>query len=225
MCGNRTRIRTGINTMMMTTTTIAPRTATIERITKETQIKMTVALDPTPEFTSYLGTSVPFLNHMLNTIVCHGGIGIHVEAVGDIDVDPHHLIEDVGIVLGQAIVKALGGSFGGIQRAGCFQFPMDGTLANVALDICGRGNLVWQMPPFESALVGSVDPRLFKEFFKGVVDGLAVTLHMLVPYRDNDHHVVEALFKAFARALRLALTPLADGRMVSTKGTLEAPKV
>jgi imidazoleglycerol-phosphate dehydratase len=201
------------------------RTATIERITKETQIKLTLALDPSPSFENKLGTSLPFLNHMLNTLVCHGGLGIHVEAVGDIDVDPHHLIEDVGIVLGQAIVKALGGSFGGIQRAGCFSFPMDGTLASVALDVCGRGNLVWHVPAFESALVGAVDPRLFKEFFKGVVDGLALSLHVNVPYRDNDHHVVEAIFKAFARALRLALTPLEDGRMVSTKGTLEAPKV
>ena len=201
------------------------RTATIERITKETQIKLTLALDPSASFENNLGTSLPFLNHMLNTLVCHGGLGIHVEAVGDIDVDPHHLIEDVGIVLGQAIVKALGGSFGGIQRAGCFSFPMDGTLASVALDVCGRGNLVWYVPPFESALIGTVDPRLFKEFFKGVVDGLALSLHINVPYRDNDHHVVEAIFKAFARALRLALTPLEDGRMVSTKGTLEAPKV
>jgi imidazoleglycerol-phosphate dehydratase len=201
------------------------RTATIERITKETQIKLTLALDPSASFENNLGTSLPFLNHMLNTLVCHGGLGIHVEAVGDIDVDPHHLIEDVGIVLGQAIVKALGGSFGGIQRAGCFSFPMDGTLASVALDVCGRGNLVWHVPPFESALIGTVDPRLFKEFFKGVVDGLALSLHINVPYRDNDHHVVEAIFKAFSRALRLALTPLEDGRMVSTKGTLEAPKV
>jgi imidazoleglycerol-phosphate dehydratase len=201
------------------------RTATIERITKETQIKLTLALDPSASFENKLGTSLPFLNHMLNTLVCHGGLGIHVEAVGDIDVDPHHLIEDVGIVLGQAIVKALGGSFAGIQRAGCFSFPMDGTLASVALDVCGRGNLVWHVPPFESALIGTVDPRLFKEFFKGVVDGLALSLHVNVPYRDNDHHVVEAVFKAFARALRLALTPLEDGRMVSTKGTLEAPKV
>jgi imidazoleglycerol-phosphate dehydratase len=206
-------------------TNISDRTATIERITKETQIKLTLALDPAPYFENHLGTSLPFLNHMLNTLVCHGGLGIHVEAVGDIDVDPHHLIEDVGIVLGQAIVKALGGSFGGIQRAGCFSFPMDGTLASVALDVCGRGNLVWHVPPFESALVGTVDPRLFKEFFKGVVDGLALSLHVNVPYRDNDHHVVEAIFKAFARALRLALTPLADGRMVSTKGTLEAPRI
>lgn len=202
---------------------LQPRQATVKRHTKETQIELTLHLDPPAGFVSELNTPLPFLNHMLNTLVCHGGLGLQINATGDIEVDPHHLIEDVGIVLGQAIVKALGGSFSGIQRAGCFSYPMDGTLASVSLDVCGRGNLVWNVPPFESALVGSVDPRLFKEFFKGVVDGLAVTLHINVPYRDNDHHVVEAGFKAFARALRQALTPLASGQVMSTKGTLEVP--
>lgn len=199
------------------------RQATIERITKETQIKLTLLLDPPMGFENRLQTSLPFLNHMLNTVACHGQFGLQIEATGNIEVDPHHLIEDVGIVLGQAVFKAMGGSFSGIARAGSFQFPMDGTLANVALDLCGRGNLVWHVPAFESATVGHVDPRLFREFFKGVVDGLALTLHVNVPYRDNDHHVVEAVFKAFTRALRQAVTPLADGQIMSTKGSLEAP--
>lgn len=201
------------------------RQATLQRHTKETQITLTLDLDNTGALATHLGTSLPFLNHMLNTLVCHGQLGMHIEAIGDIEVDPHHLIEDVGIVFGQCVVKALGGSFGGIQRAGNFSYPMDGTLATVALDVCGRGNLVWHVPPFESATVGAVDPRLFREFFKGVVDGMAVTLHINVPYRDNDHHVVEAIFKAFARALHSALTPLNSGAMMSTKGTLEAPKL
>jgi imidazoleglycerol-phosphate dehydratase len=200
------------------------RIATVERHTKETQISLTLDLDNTAQVATHLGTSLPFLNHMLNTLVCHGQLGLAIHGVGDIDVDPHHLIEDVGIVFGQCVVKALGGSFGGIQRAGHFSYPMDGTLANVALDVCGRGNLVWNVPPFESATVGAIDPRLFREFFKGVVDGMAVTLHINVPYRDNDHHVVEAVFKAFARALHQALTPLQGGAMMSTKGTLEAPQ-
>ena len=200
------------------------RTATIERVTKETQIKLTLFVDKSPTEENRLNTQSPFLNHMLNTLATHGRFTLQVDATGDVEVDPHHLIEDVGIVFGQAVVKALGGSFKGIERAGCFRFAMDGTLADVALDVCGRGNIVWNVPPFESALVGTVDPRLFREFFKGVVDGLALTMHVNVPYRDNDHHVVEAIFKAFARALNQALTPLPDGEMMSTKGTLEAPK-
>lgn len=204
---------------------LSPRHATITRHTQETQITLTLFLDKDPSEVNRFNTPSPFLNHMLNTLATHGRMTLQVDAKGDVDVDPHHLIEDVGIVLGQSIVKALGASFKGIERAGCFRFAMDATLADVALDVCGRGNLVWQVPPFESALVGTVDPRLFREFFKGVVDGLALTLHVNVPYRDNDHHVVEAIFKAFARALHQALTPLASGEIMSTKGTLEAPKL
>jgi imidazoleglycerol-phosphate dehydratase len=147
---------------MMMMMMISDRTATIERITKETQIKLTLALDPSTSFENKLVTSVPFLNHMLNTLVCHGGLGIHVEAVGDIDVDPHHLIEDVGIVLGQAIVKALGGSFAGIARAGCFNFPMDGTLASVA---CGA---TWfgTFPPLKVLVWVRLTPAYLKNFSK-----------------------------------------------------------
>lgn len=199
------------------------RLASITRHTKETQIELTLHLDPPAGFETILDTPLPFLNHMLNTIACHGQLGLQIRATGDIEVDPHHLIEDVGIVLGQTLVKALGGSFSGIQRAAHFSYPMDGTLANVAIDICGRGNLVWNVPPFESATVGHVDPRLFREFFKGVVDGLALTLHVNIPYRDNDHHVVEAIFKAFARSVRSAVTLLATGQVMSTKGSLEVP--
>jgi len=199
------------------------RHATIERTTKETQISLTLYLDKQATIENKLNTSLPFLNHMLNTLATHGRFTLLVDGQGDIDVDPHHLVEDVGIVFGQAVVKALGNSFKGIERAGCFRFAMDKTLADVALDICGRGNFVWNVPPFESATLGTIDPRLFKEFFKGVVDGMALALHVNVPYRDNDHHVVEAIFKSFARALKQALTPLPDGEMMSTKGSIELP--
>lgn len=203
------------------------RQATVERMTRETQIWLTLALEPDASFKTVIETPLPFFNHMLQTLSTHGQLGLRLRAEGDIEVDPHHLIEDVGIVFGQAVVKALGSKFSGIQRAGHFRFPMDGTLAEVAVDVCGRGNLVWQVPPFESAAIGTLDPRLFREFFKGVVDGLALTLHVGVPYRDNDHHVVEAIFKAFARAMRQALWPLEGppGLVMSTKGALEVPRV
>jgi imidazoleglycerol-phosphate dehydratase len=206
--------------------TYPARHARVERVTRETQIDLSLHLDNTPDAPARsIETNCPFLNHMLETFSTHGQMPLQIKAQGDVHIDAHHLIEDVGIVLGQAIVKALGGSFKGITRAGHFSFPMDGTLASVSLDVCGRGNLLWQVAPFESAMIGAVDPRLFREFFKGVVDGMALTLHIQVPYRDNDHHVVEAIFKAFARALHQALTPLSDGAMMSTKGTLDAPRV
>ena len=198
------------------------RQATVIRNTRETQIELTLHLD-TPLVASGepadIDTSLPFLNHMLNTLATHGRFGLIVKATGDIDVDPHHLVEDVGIVLGQTLKKALGGSFSGIERAGCFQFPMDGTLANIALDLCGRPNLLWQVPLLGQSL-GTLDARLFKEFYKGFVDGSLATLHVIVPMGDNDHHMVEASFKAFARALRQATRTLESGVM-STKGTLD----
>jgi len=198
------------------------RQATVTRNTRETQIELTLNLD-TPLVPSgepaQIDTPLPFLNHMLNTLATHGRFGFVLKATGDIEVDPHHLVEDVGIVLGQTLRKALGGSFSGIERAGCFQFPMDGTLANVALDLCGRPNLLWQVPLMGQPL-GTLDPRLFKEFYKGFVDGSLATVHVVVPMADNDHHVIEAGFKAFARALRQATRPL-DSGVMSTKGTLD----
>jgi imidazoleglycerol-phosphate dehydratase len=203
-----------------------PRVGTIHRETRETNIRMTLAIDPTTPALSEIRikTPLPFLNHMLNTIAVHGQFGLEIDATGDIEVDPHHLVEDVGIVLGQCVIKALGGGYTGIQRAGCFSFPMDQTLATVALDLCGRSNFVWKVG-FESMMVGHLDPRLFREFFKGLTDGLQSTVHIHVPYQDNDHHVIEAIFKAFARSLRQALTPLQRSDLVmSTKGVLEIQK-
>lgn len=194
------------------------KTSTITRNTRETQIQLTLNLDQAD--TLSIQTGLPFFDHMLNAFACHGRFGLQAQAVGDIEVDPHHLIEDVGIVLGEAIRKAVPG-YQGIQRAGCFAFPMDGTLAVVALDLCGRPNLVWnvQFSPFS---VGGLDPNLFREFYKGLVDGMRGTLHVHVPCRDNDHHLIEACFKAFGRALREAVVPLGVDAALSTKGVLDA---
>ncbi|HEY9686978.1 MAG TPA: imidazoleglycerol-phosphate dehydratase [Coleofasciculaceae cyanobacterium] len=192
------------------------RTATLTRNTKETQITLTFYADGGP---IAIETGLPFFDHMLNAFACHGRFGLEVDARGDIEVDPHHLIEDTGIVLGQAIREALP-EFKGIQRAGCFAFPMDGTLAVVALDLCGRPNLVWKVELGHFPL-GGLDPNLFREFYKGLVDGLRGTLHVHIPCKDNDHHLIEAIFKAFGRALREAAIPVASGAILSTKGMLD----
>jgi imidazoleglycerol-phosphate dehydratase len=193
------------------------RTAIVERQSKETQILVEVRLDQ-PGLND-IKTPLPFFTHMLDTLACHSGIGLTIKADGDVEVDPHHLIEDTGIVLGQCIFKALGG-LGGLQRAGCFSFPMDGSLAVIALDLCGRRNLVWNVQ-LTSQAIGTLDPKLFKEFFKGLVDGLRSTVHVNLLYGDNDHHVIEAIFKGFARALRQAIKPINNGAALSTKGMFD----
>lgn len=193
------------------------RVAEVSRKTKETDIFIRVNLDDPSNIS--IDTDLPFFSHMLNALATHGRIGMVVKATGDIEVDPHHLIEDTGIVLGEAIFKALGG-LSGIQRAGCFMFPMDGTLAQVAIDLCGRRNLVWNVK-FGNFTVGNLDPNLFREFYKGFVDGLKATLHINVLYSDNDHHVVESIFKSLSRALRQAITPIDSDQCLSTKGMLD----
>lgn len=192
--------------------------ATIHRTTKETDIELTWTTDPSGAIR--IDTGLPFFDHMLHALACHGQFGLEIKATGDTHVDPHHLIEDVGIVLGNAIRQALPG-YTGIQRAGCFSFPMDGTLATTALDCCGRPNLVWNVT-FGHHAVGHLDPNLFREFFKGLVDGGRLTLHVHIPVQDNDHHVIESIFKAFARSLRQAVTPIGTGNTLSTKGMLDA---
>lgn len=201
---------------------MSQRTSTINRTTKETQIKLTLALDSKAGNSTEINisTGLPFLDHMLHAFACHGRFSLSVQAKGDIEVDPHHLIEDVGITLGEAIRDCLPG-YKEILRAGCFAFPMDGTLSVVALDLCGRPNLVWKVN-FGSHPVGNIDPNLFREFYKGLTDGMRGALHIHVPCQDNDHHVIESTFKAFARALREAVTPIDSGIVLSTKGTLDA---
>lgn len=193
------------------------RTATVERTSKETQITVTIELDKPGK--RDIQTDLPFLSHMLDAMACHGRFSLTVRATGDIEVDPHHLIEDCGIVLGQAIYKALDG-ISGIQRAGNFSFPMDGTLSLVAIDICGRRNLSWNAK-FGPHLVGHLDPNLFHEFFKGLSDGMRSTIHVHEFYGDNDHHVIESIFKAFSRALRQAVEPTEDSSPLSTKGMFD----
>lgn len=193
------------------------RSASLSRKTKETEISISVDLDNAGGVN--IKTSLPFLSHMLEALAVHGRFSLTVDAVGDIEVDPHHLIEDTGIVLGETIFKALGG-FKGIERAGCFTYPMDGSLVLVAIDICGRRNLSWKLQ-FGNFTVGNLDPNLFREFYKGFVDGLRSTLHIKMLESDNDHHVIEASFKALARALRQAITPLAGNEYLSTKGVLD----
>lgn len=193
------------------------RSASVSRKTKETDINIRVDLDTPGEVS--IKTSLPFLSHMLEAFAVHGRFSLVIDAKGDIEVDPHHLIEDTGIVLGETIFKALGG-FKGIERAGCFTYPMDGSLVLVAIDICGRRNLSWKLQ-FGNFAVGHLDPNLFREFYKGFVDGLRSTLHVKMLESDNDHHVIEASFKALARALRQAITPLPGNEYLSTKGVLD----
>ena len=191
------------------------RAGSYKRTTRETEISLQIDIDGGERG---IQTPLPFFNHMLDAFACHGRFGLEVEASGDIEVDPHHLIEDCGIVLGLALANSLV-DFSGIERAGYFIFPMDGSLAQVAVDLCGRPNLVWNAD-LSGYQIGGVDPRLFRDFFKGLVDNIPATVHVNVPYLDNDHHAVEAMFKAFGRALRLATNQLPSNNILSTKGAI-----
>src|SRR5512136_1708267 len=193
------------------------RTATIERITKETQIRLTLAIDGKGE--AKVCTSVPFLDHMLNLFARHGLFDLTVEAKGDIDIDFHHTVEDIGIVLGQAFKEALGDKQG-IRRYGSALVPMDETLSEVAMDLSGRPYLVYhvQLPKVK---IGEFDVELAREFFQAFANHCGLNLHINVMYGDNVHHIIEACFKAFARALDAASQH--DPRVVgvmSTKGVL-----
>lgn len=193
------------------------RKATIERVTKETQIKLSLEIDGTGE--SKICTSVPFLDHMLDLFARHGFFNLQVDAKGDIDIDFHHTVEDIGIVLGQALKEALGDKKG-IRRYGQASVPMDETLASVAVDISGRPYLVYHVS-LPKVKIGEFDVELVREFFQAVVNNLGANVHVNVMYGDNVHHMVEACFKAFARAMDLAtqVDPRIEGVM-STKGKL-----
>lgn len=193
------------------------RTSSIERITKETRIRLSIDLDGTGQ--GKICTSVPFLDHMLDLFARHGLFDLEVEASGDIDIDFHHTVEDIGIVLGQAFKEALGDKKG-IRRYGQATVPMDETLASVATDLSGRPYLVYNVR-LPKVKIGEFDVELAKEFFQALVNNLAANLHINVMYGDNVHHVLEACFKAAARALDMAtqLDPRIQGVM-STKGTI-----
>jgi imidazoleglycerol-phosphate dehydratase len=193
------------------------RKASIERITKETQIRLSLNLDGTGK--SRICTSVPFLDHMLDLFTRHGLFDMEVEAKGDIDIDFHHTVEDVGIVLGQAIKEALGDKKG-IRRYGQATVPMDETLAAVAVDLSGRPYLVYNVR-VPKVKIGDFDVELVHEFFQALVNNCCANLHVNVMYGDNVHHILEACFKAAARALDQAtqMDPRIEG-VLSTKGKL-----
>jgi imidazoleglycerol-phosphate dehydratase len=193
------------------------RTASIERITKETQIRLSLNIDGSGE--AKISTSVPFLDHMLNLFARHGLFDLEVAAVGDIDIDFHHTVEDIGIVLGQAFKEALGDK-AGIRRYGQASVPMDETLASVATDLSGRPFLVYNVR-LPKVKIGDFDVELAREFFQAFVNSCALNLHVNVMYGENVHHILEACFKAAARALDQAtqLDPRIEGVM-STKGKL-----
>ena len=193
------------------------RTATIERITKETRIKLSLNVDGTGD--AKICTSVPFLDHMLNLFARHGLFDLEVEASGDIDIDFHHTVEDIGIVLGEAFKQALGEKKG-IRRYGQATVPMDETLASVAIDISGRPYLVYHVA-LPKVKIGDFDVELAREFFQAFVNHCGLNLHINVMYGENVHHIIEACFKAVARAMDVATQrdPRVDGVM-STKGVL-----
>jgi imidazoleglycerol-phosphate dehydratase len=194
------------------------RQAAIERKTTETEVRVTIGLDGKGE--GRIDTSVPFFDHMLNLFARHGLVDLSVRGKGDTAIDDHHLVEDVGICLGQAVRKALGDRKG-ISRYGSAVVPMDESLCSVAMDLSGRPYLIWNAE-FGEGRVGGFDPALLKEFFKSFSDHGGMTLHINLLYGTNLHHMAEAIFKAFARAFRGAA--MRDARIegvLSTKGSLE----
>jgi imidazoleglycerol-phosphate dehydratase len=194
------------------------RTSTVRRETAETKISLTVNLDGTGQ--AKVETGVPFLDHMLVLLAKHACLDLVVEARGDVAVDYHHTVEDTGIVLGQAIREALGDK-AGIRRYGFFILPMDEALARVALDLSNRPMLVYQAE-LSNYMVRDFNIALVREFFQGLANSLACNLHMRLEYGDEPHHVAEAFFKCFARALRTAIEidPRSGGAIPSTKGKL-----
>lgn len=194
------------------------RSADISRKTAETQIRVALDLDGTGQ--AKLATGIGFFDHMLEQIARHALIDLTIEAQGDLHVDGHHTVEDVGITLGQAVARALGDKRG-ITRYGHAYVPLDEALSRVVIDFSGRPGLVMNVP-FKAGLIGGFDSQLTHEFFQGFANHALVTLHIDNLRGDNAHHQCETVFKAFARALRmaLALDPRAAGVLPSTKGVL-----
>ena len=196
----------------------SPRTAEITRNTNETQIRVAINLDGTGQ--QKLNTGVPFFDHMLDQIARHGLFDLDIDAKGDLHIDAHHTIEDVGITLGQAFAKAMGDRKG-IRRYGHAYVPLDESLSRVVVDLSGRPGLDFHVD-FSRAMTGTFDLDLTREFFQGFVNHALVTLHVDNLRGDNAHHQCETVFKAFGRALRMAteLDPRAAGVVPSTKGSL-----
>jgi imidazoleglycerol-phosphate dehydratase len=195
-----------------------PRTAEVIRNTNETKIRVAINLDGTG--CQKLDTGVPFLDHMLDQIARHGLIDLDVKADGDLHIDAHHTVEDVGITLGQAVAKAIGDKKG-IRRYGHAYVPLDEALSRVVIDFSGRPGLEFHVP-FTRAMIGGFDVDLTHEFFQGFVNHALMTLHIDNLRGENAHHQCETVFKAFGRALRAAAErdPRAEGTIPSTKGSL-----
>ena len=194
------------------------RRATIERKTKETAITASVDLDGTGA--CEIATGVGFLDHMIEQLARHSLIDITLKAKGDLHIDQHHTTEDSGIVLGQAVARALGDKKG-IARYGFAYLPMDETLTRVALDVSGRPFLVWKVA-FTRSKIGDMDTELFREWFQAFAQHAGLTLHVETHYGENSHHIAETCYKALARALRqaIAVDERQQGRVPSTKGQL-----
>lgn len=194
------------------------RRASVERNTLETQIKIEVNLDGTGK--SSLETGVPFLEHMLEQVARHGLIDIDLQAKGDLHIDAHHTVEDIGITLGQAISQAMGDKKG-IVRYGHAYVPLDEALSRVVVDFSGRPGLEYRAK-YPRAMIGEFDVDLLHEFFQGLVNHAGITLHIDNISGDNAHHIAETIFKAFGRAIRMAiaLDPRMAGVLPSTKGAL-----
>ena len=195
------------------------RRAEVERTTKETQIRVALTLPGDAPAAPKISTPVPFLSHMLDALGRHGAMALEVEASGDVEIDDHHTVEDTGIVLGQALDKALGDRRG-IFRYGHFSLAMDETLVDVALDLGGRPYLVYELPAIEGKWIGRFDCDLVREFYQALVVQARMNLHIHLRAGGNAHHIVEASFKGLARALRMACavdTAMA-GELPTTKG-------
>ncbi len=198
------------------------RQVQLTRKTKETDISLFLDLDPEKSGDYRIETGVGFLDHMLDHVARHGGMSLHITASGDTHIDDHHTVEDVGIILGQAIEQALGDKRG-IERYGSSAVPMDESLAKVVLDLSGRPALVFHVD-FKSfgdnpASIGRFDVQLIREFFNAVVNNAKMNCHIEVPWGENNHHISEAIFKAFGRALKTAVRVTGDD-IPSTKGSL-----
>jgi len=194
------------------------RKASIERKTKETDIKLSINLDGKGQYS--INTSIPFFDHMLSLMCKHGIFDMRLKAKGDIDIDFHHTVEDIGIVLGKAIKQALG-DMKGISRFGQATVPMDEALASVNIDISGRPFLVYRVSFPKKSKIKSFDPDLIEDFFQALASNSGITIHVDSPYGRNTHHIIEAAFKALGKALRNAVS--IDPRMKglpTTKGQL-----
>jgi imidazoleglycerol-phosphate dehydratase len=197
---------------------MSTRTAEVVRNTAETRIRVRIDLDGSGKCT--LSTGVPFFDHMLDQIARHGLVDLEIDAAGDLHIDAHHTVEDIGITLGQAFAKAVGEKKG-IRRYGHAYVPLDEALSRVVVDLSGRPGLSWRVQ-FRRSMVGDFDVDLAREFFQGFVNHALVTLHVDNLHGDNAHHQCETVFKAFARALRMAVEadPRQGDRVPSTKGSL-----